>query len=125
MQVPAQLNHPFTVCMISTSASESSLLFPLLRLDEETLCFRYSAHACTANQMDRACVSSPEPPIVRNGNGLLVKCFDDYVEGFPIQDKLREMLLSEESENFELYSDQDKGQLLYRLLEHLVRKLTN
>lgn len=61
-----------------------------------------------------------EPPIVREGNGLLVKCFDNYVEGFPVQDMLREMLLSEESENSELFSKEDKHQLLYRLLEHLV-----
>lgn len=58
--------------------------------------------------------------IVRE-KGSIVKCMDKYVDGFAIQDMLRDMLLSEESENAELFSEEEKGQLLYRLLYHMVR----
>ena len=36
-----------------------------------------------------------------------------------ISDLLREMLLSEESENTELYSEAEKSELLWRIFEHI------
>jgi len=65
-------------------------------------------------------LSTCDPMIVRE-KGSIVKCMDKYVDGFAIQDMLRDMLLSEESENAELFSEEEKGQLLYRLLYHMVR----
>lgn len=35
-------------------------------------------------------------------------------------DRVRELLLCEESENAELYSDDEKGELLWRIFGHLV-----
>jgi hypothetical protein len=60
------------------------------------------------------------PAVVRAATGSLVKCMDQVVEGFTVQDRLREMLLCDESENAELFSPEDRRQLLHRLLSHLV-----
>ena len=49
-----------------------------------------------------------------------MKCLDNVVDGILIQDLLRDMLLNEESENAELFSDDDKKQMIFRLLFHLV-----
>lgn len=65
-------------------------------------------------------LSECEPAVVRAATGSLVKCMDQVVEGFTVQDRLREMLLCDESENAELFSPEDRRQLLHRLLSHLV-----
>lgn len=68
-------------------------------------------------------LSDCEPAVVRSAGsvkGSLVKCMDQVVDGFTVQDMLREMLLCEESDNAELFSEVDQKQLLYRLLSHVV-----
>ncbi|KAG1667629.1 hypothetical protein FOA52_001684 [Chlamydomonas sp. UWO 241] len=59
-----------------------------------------------------------DPPIVRP-TGDLVKCMDDQREGFQISDLLRQTLLCDDAEHYELYTDADKAQLLWRVFEHL------
>jgi hypothetical protein len=41
-----------------------------------------------------------------------------YIEGFPVADCLREFLLREESENYELFSTEERSEFLFRLLSH-------
>ena len=63
-----------------------------------------------------------ESGIVRS-NGLLVKCMDDYYEGFHVQDRLREILLNEDNEyeldHGEVFGEEDKGELLFKIFRHL------
>lgn len=56
--------------------------------------------------------------VVRD-SGYLMKCFDEFFEDFTISDELRKMLLSEESDHWELYSDSEKDEFLYRLFRHI------
>ncbi|XP_053404284.1 cilia- and flagella-associated protein 300-like [Mercenaria mercenaria] len=56
--------------------------------------------------------------VVRD-SGYLMKCFDEFYEDFTISDELRKMLLSEESDHYELYSDSEKEQFLFRLFKHI------
>lgn len=62
--------------------------------------------------------AADEPPIVREGTEFINKCLDDVVEGFPVADALREFLLREESDNYELYSPEERSEFLFRLLQH-------
>ncbi|GAX82304.1 hypothetical protein CEUSTIGMA_g9733.t1 [Chlamydomonas eustigma] len=63
-------------------------------------------------------ILTAEPAIVRQ-SGDIIKCMDDQREGFQVSDMLRQMLLCEESENAELYSDDEKSQFLWRIFEHI------
>ncbi|XP_052218948.1 cilia- and flagella-associated protein 300-like isoform X1 [Dreissena polymorpha] len=56
--------------------------------------------------------------VVRD-TGYLHKCFDEFVEDFTISDELRKMLLSEESDHVDLYSDSEKNEFLFRLFRHV------
>ncbi|XP_077988337.1 cilia- and flagella-associated protein 300-like [Glandiceps talaboti] len=49
----------------------------------------------------------------------ICKCFDEYYEGFQISDELRKMLLLEDSDNYEEYTDDEREELLFRLFKHL------
>ncbi|XP_070538186.1 cilia- and flagella-associated protein 300-like [Ptychodera flava] len=56
--------------------------------------------------------------IVRDSDQIC-KCFDEYHEGIQISDELRKMLLLEDSDNYEEYSDDEREQFLFRLFQHL------
>eukprot|EP00879_Flechtneria_rotunda_P016634 GHRR01017404.1.p1 GENE.GHRR01017404.1~~GHRR01017404.1.p1 ORF type:complete len:170 (+),score=57.97 GHRR01017404.1:399-908(+) len=74
------------------------------------------ASATRLDLFDR--LMTADPPVVRKtGEGDIIKCMDDNREGFQVSDKLREMLLCEESEHAELYSPEEKQQLLWSLFE--------
>ncbi|XP_033119538.1 cilia- and flagella-associated protein 300-like [Anneissia japonica] len=73
--------------------------------------------ACTQTSMaffDRL----QEESIVRE-NGSIAKCFDEFYEDFTIADELRKMLLLEDSDNYEVYSDKERDEFLFRLLKHI------
>lgn len=57
--------------------------------------------------------------IVR-GTGGIVQCMPEYVDDVCISDKLRQMLLVEDSENFTLYSDDERDEVLMRILRACV-----
>ena len=52
--------------------------------------------------------------------GSIKGTYDDYVEGIHIQSLLKEMMLKEESEYFEIYTEEEKKQLLYSIFFHMV-----
>lgn len=56
--------------------------------------------------------------IVRE-SGHISKCFDEYYEGIQISDELRKMLLLEDSDNYECYSEDERSELLFRLFSHI------
>nr|CAB3230193.1 uncharacterized protein C11orf70 homolog [Phallusia mammillata] len=57
--------------------------------------------------------------IVRE-NGSICKCFDEMYEGITISDELRKMILMEDSDNFESYSDDERLELIFKIFSHLV-----
>nr|XP_002132152.1 cilia- and flagella-associated protein 300-like isoform X1 [Ciona intestinalis] len=57
--------------------------------------------------------------IVRE-NGSICKCFDEFYEGVTISDELRKMLLLEDSDNFECYSDEERKEFIFKLFFHFV-----
>lgn len=52
-------------------------------------------------------------------DGVIIKCMEDYIDGFQVSDKLRDMLLSTESDNAELYNSRERAELLFCIFEHL------
>ncbi|XP_050389358.1 cilia- and flagella-associated protein 300 [Patella vulgata] len=56
--------------------------------------------------------------IVREG-GAICKCLDEFYDDFTISDELRKMLLSEDSDNYDIYSDADRDEFLFRLFKHM------
>lgn len=59
-----------------------------------------------------------EKGIVREG-GSIKKCLDEYFEDIVVSDELRKVLLIEESDNYEIYSDSERDQFLFRLFKHV------
>eukprot|EP00605_Chrysophyceae_sp_TOSAG23-4_P000812 GSChrysophyteH1.ASY1.ANO1.902.1 assembled CDS len=53
-------------------------------------------------------------------NGRIRGCFEEVFDGMSVQDKLRELLINEDSENASLFSDKDRNELLYALFKLLV-----
>ncbi|XP_060566475.1 cilia- and flagella-associated protein 300-like [Ruditapes philippinarum] len=52
-------------------------------------------------------------------SGHVLKCFDEFYEDFTISDELRKMLLSEESDHYEVYNESEKSQFLFCLFKHI------
>jgi hypothetical protein len=51
--------------------------------------------------------------------GSIQKCFDNYIDDLQIGDKLLELLVDEESENFTVYDDSEREEFLFRIFRHL------
>ncbi|XP_036283597.2 cilia- and flagella-associated protein 300 [Pipistrellus kuhlii] len=56
--------------------------------------------------------------IVRD-NGHIVKCLDSFCDPFQISDELRKVLLLEDSEKYEIFSQPDREEFLFCLFKHL------
>ncbi|NXI59605.1 CF300 protein, partial [Chloroceryle aenea] len=52
-------------------------------------------------------------------NGDIVKCYDDYYDDIPISDELRKVLLLEDSDHYDLFSQLDRKEFLFCLFKHL------
>ncbi|XP_033638005.1 cilia- and flagella-associated protein 300-like isoform X1 [Asterias rubens] len=56
--------------------------------------------------------------IVRE-NGSIVKCLDEFYEDFQISDELRKVLLVEDSDLYDIFSEDDRSEFVFILLKHL------
>uniref|UniRef100_A0A3Q2HJM5 Cilia- and flagella-associated protein 300 n=1 Tax=Equus caballus TaxID=9796 RepID=A0A3Q2HJM5_HORSE len=56
--------------------------------------------------------------IVRD-SGHIVKCLDSFCDPFLISDELRKVLLVEDSEKYEVFSQSDRDEFLFCLFKHL------
>ncbi|KAL3141299.1 hypothetical protein ABBQ32_004893 [Trebouxia sp. C0010 RCD-2024] len=52
-------------------------------------------------------------------DGMIIKCMEDYIDGFQVSDKLRDLLLNPESSNVSIYSPVERAELLFCIFEHL------
>jgi len=52
-------------------------------------------------------------------SGAISKCFDEQFENFWISDELQKCLLLEDSDYYDLFSDSEREELLFRLFRHL------
>lgn len=57
---------------------------------------------------------------IASADGRIRQCFDEYFNDYVISDELRKMLLMEESEQYSLYSEQERQELIFRLFSHFV-----
>jgi hypothetical protein len=75
---------------------------------------------CTETRLDLfdKLREAPEP-ILRDGSWDLMKCFHDEVDGFPVQDMLREMVLHEESPNADVLTPAERKEFIWLLMCHL------
>jgi len=61
-----------------------------------------------------------EPSIIRGASSSIMKCMEEVVDGFTVSDTLREMLVKgEESENYGLFSDEERAEFLYLVFKHI------
>ncbi|XP_075274001.1 cilia- and flagella-associated protein 300 isoform X2 [Opisthocomus hoazin] len=51
--------------------------------------------------------------------GDIVKCYDDYYDDILISDELRKVLLLEDSDHYDLFSELDRKEFLFCLFKHL------
>ncbi|NXU57202.1 CF300 protein, partial [Turnix velox] len=51
--------------------------------------------------------------------GHIVKCYDDYYDDILISDELRKLLLLEDSDHYDLFSQLDRKEFLFCLFKHL------
>ncbi|KAK7789525.1 hypothetical protein R5R35_000831 [Gryllus longicercus] len=52
-------------------------------------------------------------------DGYIRKCLDTKIDDFFVSDKLRKMLLDDDSEEYNLYSEDERKQFLFKLFAHL------
>ncbi|KAG8201983.1 hypothetical protein JTE90_027455 [Oedothorax gibbosus] len=52
-------------------------------------------------------------------DGTIKKCFEEYVEDIVVADELRNMLMVEDSDNYEIYKEEERNEFLFRLFQHL------
>ncbi|KYN32340.1 Uncharacterized protein C11orf70 like protein [Trachymyrmex septentrionalis] len=64
-------------------------------------------------------LKDPDNRIIYN-SGTICKRYDSQIEDFLISDKLRGMLLDEESEEYNLYSEYEKNEFVFRIFQMLV-----
>ncbi|CBY34576.1 unnamed protein product [Oikopleura dioica] len=60
-----------------------------------------------------------EPPVLRQ-TGHIVGCPPDVRNGVAVEDELRKMLLDEESENYDLFKEDEREELIFELFSSLV-----
>ncbi|XP_060682406.1 cilia- and flagella-associated protein 300 [Hemiscyllium ocellatum] len=56
--------------------------------------------------------------IVRE-TGHITKCLDEFYEDFVISDQLRQVLLLEESDKYQIFSDKEREEFVFRIFKHL------
>lgn len=83
----------------------------------EISCASLSATLTNMSFFDK--FQNSEAQIVRQ-NGSIIKCMDEYYDGFQVSDKLRDYFLNEESENLGLYDEKEEQEFLYHIFRHLV-----
>ena len=66
------------------------------------------------------CAGDPEQAVVHAETSLIKQCMDIWHGGLTLSNKLQELLVAEESENFEMYTSAERKELLFRLFRHLV-----
>lgn len=52
--------------------------------------------------------------------GSIRKMIPDYIEGIEVADRVREVLMVEESEDYGLFSAEERSEFLFKVFEHLV-----
>ncbi|VDN24472.1 unnamed protein product [Dibothriocephalus latus] len=57
-------------------------------------------------------------PVTRE-NGIIKSCLDEIFESILISDELRKILLLEDSENYSLFTEQERDEFLFRLFKHI------
>ncbi|EKX45155.1 hypothetical protein GUITHDRAFT_163320 [Guillardia theta CCMP2712] len=60
-----------------------------------------------------------DPPVVRE-NGALVKCFDEFVDDLVLSDELHKLLVQEESDHYEEFSEEERKELIFHIFKALV-----
>ncbi|XP_067013831.1 cilia- and flagella-associated protein 300 [Anabrus simplex] len=53
------------------------------------------------------------------GGGRLMRCLDQQVDEFLVSDELRRMMVDKESEKYDLFSESERSEFIFRLLLHL------
>lgn len=71
----------------------------------------------TLDLFDR--LQEADPPVVR-ANGGIIGCMEEKIRGFLIANKVQDMLVNEDSENYGLFTEAEQGEFLFRLFRHLV-----
>ena len=56
--------------------------------------------------------------IVRQSKSI-VKCYDEMYGDIIISDELRKMLLLDDSDHYEVYSEKDRSEFLFRIFKHI------
>lgn len=53
-------------------------------------------------------------------SGAIKKCLEDYYDDVPVADELRKALIVEDSDNYSIFTDEEREELLFKLLQHFV-----
>ncbi|KAM4701396.1 cilia- and flagella-associated protein 300 [Discoglossus pictus] len=52
-------------------------------------------------------------------SGHISKCLDEYLDDFTISDELRKVLLMEDSDKYDIFSQSDREEFIFRLFKHI------
>ncbi len=89
-------------------------------------------HTHSASDIDEVCVEAVPCTILNMGffdrlttgqivreSGSIRKCFDEVCNDIVISDELRKLLLVEDSDNYCLYNEEERDELLFKILKHV------
>lgn len=102
-------NDPSVQAVLQTS--ESGSLRPVSGRCSAAPVVRLSTSVTSMDFFDRLV-----PAGIAAESGYIRKMFDDVVDGVTCSDKLRDMLLNDASENFQLYSEHERAEFIFHLL---------
>eukprot|EP00912_Choanoflagellata_sp_UC4_P001706 UC4_evm1s1089 len=65
-------------------------------------------------------IKTPNNPKVIRETGAICKCFPEYVNEIVCNDELWKMLIWEDSENYDIFSEDDRNEILFKIMQHIV-----
>eukprot|EP00112_Aurelia_sp_Birch-Aquarium-sp1_P002141 Seg1232.10 transcript_id=Seg1232.10/GoldUCD/mRNA.D3Y31 product="Cilia- and flagella-associated protein 300" protein_id=Seg1232.10/GoldUCD/D3Y31 len=52
-------------------------------------------------------------------SGTICKCYDEQLDGFLVSDELRKMVISEDSDFYDLFGSSERDEFIYRIFKHI------
>lgn len=115
-----QKKNEFVLDFFKDSMVYSTLIYNQTQIGKPASSVIIESVPCTVLSMDFFDrLLDPENNIVRCDGKSIVQCQEDDIGGFTIDDNLRNIILNEDYQNFNLYSESDRKQFIWRIFCHL------
>lgn len=110
----------FVTDFFQSAAVYSTFLYNETAIGKPASSVSIESIPCTVLSMDFFDrLLEPENSVVQSDRKSIVQCQEDDVDGFVVDDNLRNMILNNNSKRFNIFSESDRKQFIWRLFCHL------